>query len=303
MIVRPRPGVFRLLVTMRGSIVPRILPQIVVAAVLAALVVGLHDAYPGLMPEYTSAPFAVFGISLSIFLGFRNNAAYDRWWEARKQWGTLVYEVRSLGRASATFVGPDSPERRRLLHLAVVFAHLLRGALRGQDVTAEAVPWAESRALADFQRHRNPAAAVVRAMGAVLYELRRRGTLDLTGARVLDERLTAVAAVQAACERISNTPLPFAYALLVHRTAYLYCFLLPFGLVSTLGWLTPLFAAIVAYTFFGLDALSEELEEPFGTAANDLALNALCRTIEIDVAEALGDTPPQPLLPVGFVLD
>lgn len=86
----------------------------------------------------------------------------------------------------------------------------------------------------------------------------------------MDERLTSLAMVLGACERIRNTPLPFAYTLLLHRTAYLYCFLLPFGLVDTIGLMTLLVVAIVSYTFFGLDALGDDIEEPFGDLPDDL---------------------------------
>jgi predicted membrane chloride channel (bestrophin family) len=83
---------------------------------------------------------------------------------------------------------------------------------------------------------------------------------------------------------------PFAYTLLLHRTAYIYCFLLPFGLVDTLHGLTPLVVGLVAYTFFGLDALGDEIEDPFGTKLNHLPLDALCVTIETSLREALGET-------------
>ena len=100
------------------------------------------------------------------------------------------------------------------------------------------------------------------------------------------------AAIQAGCERVAGTPLPFAYTLLLQRTAYIVCLLLPIGLVSAAGWATPLFTALIAYTFFGLDALSEELEDPFGLEPNDLALDGLCRVCEISVFEALGEPAP-----------
>jgi putative membrane protein len=109
--------------------------------------------------------------------------------------------------------------------------------------------------------------------------------------------------VAAACERIRGTPIPFSYTLLLHRTALLYCVLLPFGLVDAIGDLTPLVTLLVAYTFFGLDALGDEIEEPFGTSDHDLPLEALCRTIEIDLRTALGDADlPPPLLPVDYRL-
>jgi Bestrophin, RFP-TM, chloride channel len=115
--------------------------------------------------------------------------------------------------------------------------------------------------------------------------------------------LSAMAAVAAGCERIKNTPVPFAYTLLLHRTAWLYCFLLPFGLVDVIGFMTPFVVVIVAYTFFGLDALGDEIEEPFGLAAHHLPLDALCRTIEIGLLEALGESDlPDPLTPVNSQL-
>ena len=102
--------------------------------------------------------------------------------------------------------------------------------------------------------------------------------------------------MQAACERIHNTPAPFAYSLLLHRTAWLFCLLLPFGLVDVLGPFTPLVVIIVAYTFFGLDALGDELQEPFGLSDNSLPLRAIVRTIEIDLLDGLGVQPLPPSL-------
>ena len=116
-------------------------------------------------------------------------------------------------------------------------------------------------------------------------------------------RLVAMSGIQAACERIATTPLPFAYTLLVHRTAYLFCILLPFGLVATMGLATPLIAAITAYTFFGLDALGDELEEPFGASENAVPLDSLMRLVEISVLEAAGQCDlPEPLKAIDYVL-
>lgn len=121
--------------------------------------------------------------------------------------------------------------------------------------------------------------------------------------QTLDGTVGRMALVQVACERISNTPVPFAYTLLLHRTAYLFCILLPFGFANALGWVTPFAVAMVAYTFFGLDALSFQLEEPFADIPNGLAISAMAETIEINLRDALGETnlPPLPL-PRGFIL-
>ena len=140
-------------------------------------------------------------------------------------------------------------------------------------------------------------------MTGVLIAARREGLLDSITYMGLAAHLDQLTAIQGACERIRHTALPFAYTLLLHRTAHLFCALLPFGVVHTLGYATPLLTALVAYTFFGLDALGDELEEPFGTAQNDLPLDAMTRNIEIDLAEYRGlEVRPEPLRPVNFVL-
>ena len=87
---------------------------------------------------------------------------------------------------------------------------------------------------------------------------------------VLEGQLTLLSQVQGGCERIANTPVPFAYSLLLHRTAYTFCLTLPFALAGNLGWWTLLPVLLVSYTFFGLDALSDQLEDPFGVEPNDL---------------------------------
>jgi putative membrane protein len=109
--------------------------------------------------------------------------------------------------------------------------------------------------------------------------------------------------IQAACERLHTTPTPFAYTLLLHRTAWLFCLLLPFGLVSTLGLATPIVTVILAYAFFGLDALGQELQEPFESTDNAVPLDSLVRVIEIATIEVVGGRPvPDPLMPRDYVL-
>ena len=149
----------------------------------------------------------------------------------------------------------------------------------------------------------NPTDAVLAQAGVALQDLLHRGFLSEWRYVALEDRLAKLSAIQAACERIRSTPLPFAYTLLLHRTAYMFCGLLPFGLAGALGWGTPLVTAVVSYTFFGLDALGNELEEPFGREANDLPLDAMVRTFEREIRAALGEhVLPPPLQPVDFLL-
>ena len=307
MIVRARPTAAQLLYIMRGSVVPRILPRILVITVLSGVVVWLHRHFPTYFPGYNAAPFTLLGLALSIFLGFRNNACFDRWWEARRQWGQLIVELRSFGREIAALMPGTDPEtvalRRRILRRGIAYAYALAGSLRG---TAPGSPLQLYLDAAEHERvvaSRGVPDAVLREMAGDLAAAMRDGRFGDVVYQGLINHLTAISGIQAACERIRHTPLPFAYTLLLHRTAYLFCLLLPFGLVDNLGFATPVVAAIVSYTFFGLDELGDELEEPFGLAQNDLPLNAMARTIEISLLETLGETDlPEALTPKNYVL-
>lgn len=310
MIVRERPSGLRLFLALRGSVLPRILPALIVNIAIATLVTWSHGDLFQLKITLTTIPFTLIGLPLSIFLGFRNNAAYDRFWEGRKLWGELVLRSRNLARQCLSLIDERAPPdtgladiRARMVYRAIAFNYAVRDLLRelpphaGQQALLLPAEW---RAL---QTAANGPDYLMRQMGVDLRTCLKEGRIDPCLAASIDGTLSALTGAAASCERIRNTPVPFSYTLLLHRTAYLYCFLLPFGLVDSIGFMTPFVVAIVAYTFFGLDALGDEIEEPFGLESNDLPLDAICRAIEIDLRTALGDPDvPAPLAPVNACL-
>ncbi len=314
MILRERPKGWQLFFVLRGSILSRIRLVLLANIALAVAVTVAHRALASHNAVLVSTiPFTLMGLPLAIFLGFRNSACYDRFWEARKLWGELLLRSRNLARQvlhltdlPAPLTGPrDLTDLRvRMVLRALAFCVSLKQMLRDQPADAASLGGlvlpTEAQALATA---RNRPAALMMNMGADLAQCRRSGQIDVQCAVQIDSTLSALTAAAASCERIKNTPLPFSYALLLHRTAYLYCFLPPFGLVDSIGLMTPVVVAIVAYTFFGLDALGDEIEEPFGLLANDLPLDAICRGIEIDLRQALGDPDiPPALQPVDYLL-
>jgi putative membrane protein len=303
MIVRDRPSPLRLFLIMRGSVLPSIWKSLLGTTLLAVIVTWTHGALWGHKITIGTIPFTLMGLPLAIFLGFRNNAAYDRYWEGRKQWGELVLRSRNLARQCLSLVG-ESELRIRMIRRAIAVAHALRHRLRGTDPARDVAAWVPREEWERLQNLPNLPHALMLAMGEDLGVLLRERRIDPCIVPAIDATLSAMTGVAASCERIRGTPIPFSYTLLLHRTAYLYCWLLPFGLVDAIGDLTPLVTLLVAYTFFGLDALGDEIEEPFGTSDHDLPLEAMCRTIEIDLRMALGDTDlPPPLLPVDYRLN
>lgn len=307
MIVRQTPHPFKIFFALRGSIIPKIYPQVLLVTVLSTIVTIIQHWVPKSFPYYGTATFTLLGIALSLFLGFRNNASYQRWWEARGLWGQLVYECRSLTRQVLSFIDEEDEtgqnSQKNMIYLTIAFTHAVRHRLRNTEPWQDIERFVDPKHHASMRQTQNLPDYLMRLMGKQLGDIRRQGLVSEQVVQNMDERLTSMTIVLAACERIHNTPLPFAYMLLVHRTTYLYCIMLPFGLVASLGWATPLICAVIAYTFFGLDALSEELEEPFGLASNQLPLAALSRTIEINLLEALGETDiPSNIAPINGYL-
>jgi putative membrane protein len=304
MIVRERPNTWQLLFVMRGSIVPRIAPQIGVVTALSLLVVTLQDIGAVRLPPIAALPFSLIGIALSIFAAFRNTVCYDRWWEARKILGQLLVDARSLGRQALVHIGPgDAVLARRMVLRCCAFAYLLRDYLRGDRPGAEALAGLGATEAAVVAAAFNPANVVLLQMSRDIARAEAAALFPPQVLLMMEERVVSLSAVLAAGERIKGVPVPYAYSLLLHRTAYLFCFLLPFGLAAAAGFWTPIVAAIVSYTFFGLDALGGELETPFGRNQNALPLDAMVRFIDINLREILGETElPKELKPVDDVL-
>jgi putative membrane protein len=301
MIIRPRPHWLRMLFVLRGSVLPDIAPQLLGTMAFAVVVTLLHGQLFTWKIPLNFVPFSLIGLTLAIFLGFRNSTSYARYWEARVLWGTLLNETRSLVRQALT-LADDAAHAPALAMRLIAFVHALRHQLRGTDPRADIerlLPPADGKRLAPTRY--KPAVLLLMA-GEWIRDRRQSGQLSPMLVEAMELPLGRLSEALGGCERIASTPIPFTYAVIIHRTIYLYCLLLPFGLVDSIGSMTPVIVAFIAYTFFALEALGAEIEEPFGTAPNDLALDAMSAMIEDTLREMLGETlPSQAGAPKDFI--
>lgn len=228
--------------------------------------------------------FAILGISLAIFHGFCNNAAYDRFWEGRKLWGTLVWLSRNIARQVLTLPNVSMAEKQAFIRHQIAFVHSLRQQLRGEDNTANLQRLLTVEEQQAVVGQNFIALRLTQIMGQMLANWQAEQKIDVWQWQSLDNTLGEIAHIQAGCERINNTPIPYAYFVLLHRTVYLYCFMLPFGLGNAIGWVTPFVVSFVGYTFMALNEIVDEISEPFGTGENELPLGMMCDTIETQLA-------------------
>ncbi len=303
MVVEKQLSILSMLFSVRGTVLPRIGTHILLVSLVAVLVSAAPELWRAPLPEITLAPFSLLGLVLSIFLGFRNNVCYERWWEGRKQWGHLIDQSRSLARKISVYLPANAARNARMLHRIIGFSACLAARLRDGDECAAAGPWLPADEAAALRSQRNRPAATLKALSSELADALRQGEIGENLSVSLELHIEELNGVQAACERIASTPTPFSYSLLLHRTSWFFCLLAPFGLVGACGWATPFITALLAYAFFGLDALGDELEQPFGLMPNHLPLDALVRTVEIELLQAAGAQKlPEPMQPRESIL-
>jgi len=307
MIIKNRMPWLQMLVTFRGSTLESTWTRILAATVLASVVTFvemqiLDDFAIGLRTfSLTTTPFTLIGVALGIFLGFRNNVAYDRFWEGRKLWGALVNVSRSFTRQVCTLINAPADAdladqddvaalQRLLATRTIAYVHSLRHHLRRSDPFEDLAAYLSDVEIEHLRTQNNVPIAILQETGQLIRGAWRQGWIHELHLPVLEESLTEMTAIQGGCERIKNTPIPFDYNILIHRIVAFYCFFLCFGIVDTVKQMTPPVVLLISYAFFGLDAIGDELEDPFGTGPHDLPLTALSRTIEINVRQQIGET-------------
>lgn len=281
---------------------------------VAALVLGF-SLLADLTPLSTGVvELGVVGLvagATSIFLSFRVSEAYERWWEARKLWGRLVNASRDFARqVLATLDGVATAEQQRvLIRRQLAYVHALRGHLLPAGVADDSLlrRYLPEDEWPDLQDRANVPAAILIAQARELRAIVPRTTeAHILYAR-LDEVLTELLTVQGACERIRNTVFPYTVTALSRLSAWLMAVLVPAVVLespsqSSLFELAIL--AIVGAGFVLVERTADELKTPFDGGPASMPMRALCRTIEIDLLESLGERDvPEPVSPTGGVLD
>lgn len=300
MILRHHFKLWQVLTAYRHSILRKVWPRVLLTTAIGA-VVAYVEYLDDISFSLTTLPFSIIGVALGIFLGFRTNVSYDRFWEARRLWGRLVNITRTFARQLELFVVAPSPDeaadfRRETVLKLVAYVHSFRGMLRLEDVSDEYEGRLTPEETELVHARRNPPNLILEIIAWRLRDAWRRGWIHDYHLNALDASLHEMTSIQGACERIKKTPVPFSYSLLIHRITVFYCLFLPFGIVDDVGTATPLVIFFISYAFLGLDEVGNEVEDPFMREPNDLPLDGLSRTIEIDLLQMVGESKTRPEL-------
>jgi len=293
--VYPHPGRLRLALQYRGSVIPAIMPPVLLCAAVG-LVISLLHAYihPLNIPVLgTIIPTIVLGL----LLVFRTNTAYERFWEGRKLWGLMVNTTRNMTRLMWVAIPSETEAERQdkiaALQLIIAIAIATKQHLRHESLE-ELTPLLTPAQLDSLAAVPNPPLRIALWLENYLHDQYHQGRLPLYQLTVLDDHLRNLVDVVGGSERILKTPIPLAYAIHLKQLLLLYCLLLPFQLVGQLGIFTGLVVGLIAFTLFGVEEIGLEIENPFGRDCNDLPLDAICQTMQQNIQDLI----EAPILPL-----
>jgi ion channel-forming bestrophin family protein len=293
-VMTPEKGQWlRLAFQIKGSVIKTIYRRVIGCGIFGFIISILYYFnQPVSQPILASV---IPSIVLGLLLVFRTNTAYERFWEGRKTWGNINNTIRNLTRQIWVSVDEKTPEDKQdkiaVLRLLVAFAVALKLYLRGEPVNSEIEELMPISKYLTLTAMNNPPLEIAFWIGDYLQLQYSRNYLNGYQLTAMQELLNILVNSLGSCERILRTPIPLAYAIHLKQLLLLYCLLLPFQVVETLGWWTGIVVALISFTLFGIEAIGIEIENPFGYDANDLPLDAICNTMKRNLEDLISLTP------------
>ena len=276
-----------------GSVIPKILPRVFGFGALGFLVYFLHAR--GLPVDQVGVANIVPGIVLGLLLVFRTNTAYERFWEGRKLWGSIINATRNICRKIWVFIDESTPSDRvhkiAVLRLLAAFAIATKLHLRQEPLNAEIETLVTPNQYAKLQTMNHPPLEIAFWVNDYLNTQHQRKRIDTYQMISIVQLINLLVDYLGSCERILKTPMPLAYSIHLKQLLLLYCLMLPFEIVSTMGWLTGFVCGLTSFTLLGIEEIGLEIENPFGQDPNDLPLDAICDNLRRNIEDLITLSP------------
>lgn len=229
----------------------------------------------------------LLGFAISMLLVFRTNTAYDRWWEGRKLWGSLVNNSRNLAiKLNVMLEGDDGSTRIFFKKMIPLYATTLMNRLQS-ETTRLMLDEKEHPELASVDTQKHVPNQIATLMMQRINLLYKQGKITGDQLIVLNGELSSFTDICGACERIKNTPIPYSYSAFIKKFIFIYVMTLPFGYVFSLGYYVAPIVAFIFYVLASLELIAEEIEDPFGKDSNDLPMQKMAENIGINVNDIL----------------
>jgi len=253
------------------------------------------------VPPIQAAIPAFLGTAITLLISFKLNQSYDRWWEARKIWGAIVNDSRTLARQVLSLPSAQTNISHRIARRQIAWCYCVGQSLRGLDWKEHAAPHLRPEDIAEAERHANKGIALVQMQSRDLALMAEQGLIGEFARVAIDETLTRLVESQGMAERIRSTVFPHTYRILLHGFIYLFITSLAFALAELEGAWAIAITTFIAVPFLVLEKAATDMQDPFANRPTDTAVTTIARTVEINIRELLGDEEiPPPFPPDDF---
>jgi len=239
------------------------------------------------LPPNLSVFHQISGFIISLVLVFRINSAYDRWWEGRKLWGSLINTTRNLAiKLNALFPQQDLHSRKMANLLISNYALCLKEHLRGNSAE-KFLQFNQDFTLEDYLNADHKPNFIARKLTTFLIDYFKSKNLNLSDYIIFNQNINELTDICGACERIKNTPIPYSYSIFIKKIIFIYVITMPFTFGLSVGYWSIFIVMLMFYAFASMELISEEIEDPFGSDDNDLPTDEIAEKIKINVNEIL----------------
>jgi len=252
------------------------------SATIAYLEIEFWDLPDDSHVKNISVMHSMLGFVISLLLAYRTNTAYDRWWEGRRMWGSLVNNSRNFAIKLSVILN-DEKDRTFFRKIIPAYASILNKHLKDEETGKQLFD--DVDLIIDHHKHRpNQVAKIIFTKINDLYKSNKISGDQLI---TLNSEVIAFTDICGACERIKNTPIPYSYSAFIKKFIFIFVLTLPFGYVFLLGYYVIPVVVFIFYVLASLELIAEEIEDPFGTDANDLPTQKISENIKKHVEELI----------------
>lgn len=278
--------------------------DLVIIICVSLIVHFIKNKYNSLLPEMPLAIPAFMGTAISVLLSFKLNQSYDRWWEARQIWGSIVNDSRTLVIQTRSFVMNERDTLiKKIAYTQIAWCYALGRSLRSLDPLKDMDKYLSHEEISELNYHTNKPLAILNMQATTIKELLQKGELDKFERIQLDETLTRLCESQGKCERIKTTVFPATYKKYLHVLIYLFVCTLSVSLDNINAMFELPLLISISSLFFLLEKSATHMQDPFENRPTDTAVTAIARTIEINIKQILKEKDiPSPIEPVNFYL-
>lgn len=276
---------FKTALMLKGSVTPKVIKKVIAFVLYAFFVAYLSQFYPSI--ALPIGPFEYGGLIMGLILVFRINAGYDRWWEARKLWGTIVNQSRNLTIILVNYTNhTDAVWLLKVTNYVAALSYLIKDYLRDSQQVESIQHLLDDVAYHKILKADNAPNVLSSMIACELQYAQNHCGLDSFSFLRAEEQRENITNMQGACERILKTPMPIVMAIKSRRFILFFLLVLPFALIDVSLFATPSISGIVAYAMFSLDQIGLELQNPFSHEnLSHLPLNDICQNIEKNIME------------------